>query len=208
MDTRHKLSEAKYFLDKLPNLKDNPDEFYYNLSAFLNAWRSALDIMLYDMAEHFNLGLTRDDEMTNRDFALAARLLQKTDATQFISWWNQKQGLLGNTPLWKKRNIIFHRGRVGILQYSISAPFSGGTSGTISISSNIPVEYDDYPLDFRETLVPGGLRIVPTETATTPNVEYYFDDLPNHTVIDVCRTAYEKMVEIVEEAETQYAVRL
>jgi hypothetical protein len=83
-----------------------------------------------------------------------------------------------------------------------------GNGNTISISSNIPVEYDDYPLDFRETLVPGGLRIVPTETATTPNVEYYFDDLPNHTVIDVCRTAYEKMVEIVEEAETQYAVRL
>lgn len=217
MDTRSKLSEAQYFLDNLPNVQNNPEEFYYNLSAFLTAWRSALDVMLYDLAEHFNLGFTREDEMTARDFTLAAKILGNTVATQFISWWRQKQGLLRATPLWRKRNINFHRGRLGVSQYTIHASGSGGTSNTIAFSSSsdtvVTTNMVD-PADFLETLVPGPGPIditvyTPPQTTTTQtNVEYYFDDLPNQTVIETCRTAYEKMVEIVEEAETQYTVRL
>ena len=190
-------------------MQDNQDEFYYNLSAFLNAWRSALDVMLYDMGEHFHLGITREDNITNQTFALVARISHNTNATQFILWWNQKQSLLGKTPLWKKRNINFHRGRVAVLRFSISAPFSGGTSNTISVTSNIPItENMVYPVNFEESLVPGTLTVVPTQTATTQTVEYYFDDLPNHPVTEVCKAAYEKMVEIVEEAETQFNARL
>jgi hypothetical protein len=64
VNTRTKFAEAKYFLDVLPQMANNPDGFYYNLSAFLTAWRSTLDVMLYDLAEHFSLGFSREDEMS------------------------------------------------------------------------------------------------------------------------------------------------
>jgi hypothetical protein len=42
---------------------DNEDEFHFILSAFLSAWRSVLDVMLYDFADHYKIGLSRDDKM-------------------------------------------------------------------------------------------------------------------------------------------------
>ena len=216
MDTRSKLSETNYFLNNLPNVQNNPDEFYYNLSAFLTAWRSVLDVMLYDFAEHFNLRFTREDEMTVRDFTLAARILRNNEATEFILWWKQKQGLLSATPLWRKRNINFHRGRLGVSHYTVYTSGSGGTSNTIAITSGFHTMITGnmvYP-EFFDTLVPGAIPTDTTVNTTAPttniqtNMEYYFDDLPNQTVIETCRIAYEKIVEIVEEAETKYAITL
>ena len=84
MDTRNKLSEAKYFLEILFGVQDDTDKFYYNLSAFITAWRSTLDYMLYDFAEIFNLGFTRDDEMTEKEFRAVSNSLNKTKALAFI----------------------------------------------------------------------------------------------------------------------------
>jgi len=44
MYARKRLDEARYFCGKL-SVAENDDEFYFNLSAFLNAWRSILDVI-------------------------------------------------------------------------------------------------------------------------------------------------------------------
>lgn len=46
MDTRTKLKEAKFFLDALMETQGEIEKFNYNLSAFLNAWRSVLDVIV------------------------------------------------------------------------------------------------------------------------------------------------------------------
>jgi len=79
MDTRDKLEEAQYFLNSLRDEED-PNRFNYNLSAFLGAWRSVLDIMLYDLAEVWTLGLTREDRITDNEFSVAAKALNYSDA--------------------------------------------------------------------------------------------------------------------------------
>jgi hypothetical protein len=109
MLTRKKLEEARYFSKRLSGAKDD-DEFHFNLSAFLNAWRSILDVMLYDLAEHYALGFSRDEELNDKEFTAVATALKNDDALKFIEWWRKKQGVLRNNPLWVKRNIMFHRG--------------------------------------------------------------------------------------------------
>jgi len=51
---RDKLAEAEYFLRQLENSQDDKKGFDFNLSAFVVAWRSVIDIMLYDFAEKFS----------------------------------------------------------------------------------------------------------------------------------------------------------
>lgn len=44
-DTKEKICEAQYFLDRMVENQNKPRPFKYNLSAFLNAFRSIRDFM-------------------------------------------------------------------------------------------------------------------------------------------------------------------
>lgn len=204
LHTRNKLAEAKYFLHTLPTMTDD-DGFYYNLSGFLTAWRSTLDIMLYDLAEHFLLPFGREDDMNKRDFEVAAKALGNTTALTFIDWWERVQSVLGNTPLWKKRNINVHRGSLALTRQTriLLVTGSGGTSGTISAYS---VAVDQNGGASLGSLVPHAAAI-PVVTVV-PTQDWYFDDLPDQKAVDICNDAYRKMQEIVREAETTFNVRL
>ena len=103
MHTRNKILEADFFLEKLQQTPDDPDFTFY-LSAFLSAWRSVLDIMLYDFAEHFSLGITRDDKINEQNFIFVAKTFGNHSAVEFIRWWRGNQGVLINNPLWRKRS--------------------------------------------------------------------------------------------------------
>jgi hypothetical protein len=43
------------------------------MSAYLYAWRSILDVMLYDFSEFYSLGFTRDDWLDYDKFLKAAK---------------------------------------------------------------------------------------------------------------------------------------
>ena len=82
MEAREKLQEALYFLEQIKKLEDegrshtfSEDEFRKrnlalraNLSAFILAWHSIPEIMLYDLADTLKLPFTRNDRMM--DFIL------------------------------------------------------------------------------------------------------------------------------------------
>jgi hypothetical protein len=198
--TRDKLNEAKYFFEMLSQVQEEPDKFYYNLSAFLTAWRSVLDVMLYDFAEYYSLGFSRDVDMTHKEFFAVAKALTKTEAMKFIEWWRKKQGMLSNSPFWKKRRIVVHRGYPAMTQtYTFYVSGSGGTSGTLSpylTPVGLPSE------STLGTLVPRTLT-VPTGT---PSV-WKFEDFPNENAIDMCQKAYGEMKKIVEEAEKLFGIK-
>lgn len=189
MLTGKRLDEARYFYEKLVR-SQNDDEFYFNLSAFLNAWRSILDVMLYDLNEHYSLGFSREDELDSKEFAAVANALNKTQAIEFIRWWRKKQGVLMNNPLWAKRNITFHRGYPEISEYHIYVSGSGGTSGTISpYMKRIPW--------------PTPATIPPSDPSN-----YFFSDVPDTTVMDYCNEALKEIESIVVEAEKTFSVKL
>jgi len=48
-DTKEKICEAKYFLEKIVENVNDPNPFKYNLSAFLGAFRSIRDFMKWEL---------------------------------------------------------------------------------------------------------------------------------------------------------------
>jgi len=108
MDSGKKLREAEYFLKTLQQISfNNRDELHYNLSAFLSAWRSILDIMLYDFAELYRIGQTRENNISDYEFDLVARATQNTRALDFIKWWRQKERSFHNERLKELKKSLF-----------------------------------------------------------------------------------------------------
>lgn len=190
--TRKRLEEARYFFVRLSEAK-NDDEFHFNLSAFLNAWRSILDVMLYDFTEHYSLGFSREDELNDKEFTAVATTLKNTQALKFIKWWRQKQGDLRNNPLWIKRNITFHRGYPKVSEYRIYVSGSGGTSGTLSITTPY----------LKRISYPSPSTISPSDPSN-----YYFSDIQDRTVIKYCNEALKEIESIIVEAEGTFSVKL
>jgi len=190
--TRKRLDEARYFYNRLIGAQ-NDDDFYFNLSAFLNAWRSILDVMLYDFNKHYSLGFSTEDQLDAKEFKAVANALNNTQAMEFIKWWVKKQRLLSSKPLWAKRNLTVHRGYAKITEYRIYVSGSGGTSGTISG-------------------VTGYMKRItwPTSTPVSPSdpTNYFFADMQDKTVIDYCDGALKEIERVITEAETTFSVKL
>ena len=185
----------------LPNFQEDANKFYYNLSAFLNAWRSVLDIMLYDFAEHYSLGFTRGVELNDKEFFAVATALSKTEAVEFVKWWRKKQGVLKADPLWEKRIISFHRGNVEIYQ-NIYALGTGSSSGTITWSSVTVGAVAPTMGALAPTI---GVNI---PQATPPANYWSFKDFPDENLIDKCKEGYARLEAIVVEAETTFSASL
>jgi len=185
MDTINKLREAKYFLEAVTKTKTTQKRlFIYNLSAFLSAWRSVLDVMLYDFAVHYCIGLTRADRVLPHDFWIVAKAQNNTQALEFFKWWNKKRGELSNNPLWNMRHIIVHRGYPEITHrlYVPASSSSGGTGFILNIEA-----------------IPEGILL----PASNTYVDIDFPDL-----LDMCKKGYALMVSIVMEAREKFGVEL
>ena len=208
MHTRSKLEEAGYFLEVLTKTKDDLKPFYFNLSAFLNAWRSVLDVMLYDFAEYYSLGFTREDLMTDQCFMAVAKALKHREALGFIKWWRQKQGDLKQNPLWGKRILIVHRGYPTVSSTKIF--YVSGSGGT-SITTTPPIYASEWSVDFTEGAVSTSTTTTATTTTTMPEGEIttnYFSDFTDRTVTDMCIKTFREMEAIVNEAEKEFEVKL
>lgn len=201
MHSEGKLAEAKYFLDLLRVAPQDPThekEFMYEVSAFLSSWRSVIDVILYDYAEKFNFGFSRDEGITVRDFEVAARVTRNNIATEFIEWLNQQTGSLSNNPLWRKRNVIVHRGYPPTMHV-----YSVYVSGSIFLSSSVTVRSSTSPVSAGSsgftpltTNAQGGSAI-PTTTPTTTTAEIRFLDCQDKSVIAYCQEAFDQMERIV-----------
>lgn len=190
--TRLKLGEAAYFLDELIKTEKNPESFRFNLSAFLSAWKSVLDVMLYDFAIYYQIGLTREDRMTYHDFQIVAYAEKNKPALEFYTWWNKKMEKMKTNPLWKMRNINVHRGTTPV--------FSVYTPATIA-SGSIVIHPQWTPLP-PET----GGALSPTDL-----IDYFIRDsfeVQYSEVVEKCKEGFALMEKIVEEAEENFGVHL
>jgi hypothetical protein len=116
MESEQKLMAAEYHLKRMEKLYGkNYEHFKFELEAFLTQARSVLDVLLYDFAEKFQLGVNRNkEELNDHIFEKKARERRNEQAIKFIEWWRQKRDELKENfrPLLEKRNIALHRGSV------------------------------------------------------------------------------------------------
>jgi hypothetical protein len=210
MHAKEKLEECRYFLDELRRTSQTPKNFNYNLSAFLSAWRSVMDIMLYDFAEKYSLGLSREDRFTDDGFGIAAKALKHIEALNFLEWWRREIGRLSQNPLSHKRKMIVHRGyppTVRDYTVEVSTPGTSFTYGgarygfsTYTAASQVAWSSSASP---REA---GSYSTFADYSLGLPAsaVDIRFPDFPERSALDVCHEAFDDMRRIVETAERNY----
>jgi len=191
MDTRFKLEEARYFLKILTRLVD-PEKSNFYLSAFLSAWRSVLDVTLFDFIKYYPLGLSEESQLkiTDRDFWVAANALNHEEALKFIKWWRQKADMIRKHPLSKERNKIVHKEYPPRILY---APSTLSSSAVYMPSESMePAGSSGFP------------GAIPVTTAVSPfTIEIKFPDL-----LEECKRGFDLMESIVNEAEKEFSVEL
>ncbi len=213
MEANFKLEEASYFLGRLKELVNTPampsnmqeidNKFMYTSSAFLTAWRSVLDILLYDYVERY-FGISREEKLDTDAFKIAAIACKKQEAIEFITWYRKQLGILTQNPLWKKRNVIVHRTRP-----SISREYRLYLTETIALADSTKVVVPS-------TALTGSLTsaVSPEKMENRPNVvptgdpimkfTYFFVDIKDKEVPVICEEALEQMKKIVEEASNSF----
>lgn len=141
MHSQKKLKECEFFLNKLERLDEDDTEWDFYYSAFLAAWRSVLDVLLYDAAFQFNLGFTIDDKIFEWQFKWAAQKEENEKAHCFLSWWSRKRSSLNKLSIWKDRDVFLHRGYAG--REPVFVPLSM-SSGIISFWPDAHAAADTY----------------------------------------------------------------
>jgi hypothetical protein len=206
MQSEEKLAEAQYFLNTLrqtPQDNQHAKEYMYVLSAFLSAWRSVIDIILYDYSDKYQLCFSRDEEIRVRDFDVAARSANNTQAQAFIKWYNQQVSKLGQSPLSTKRKIMVHRGYPPTMRV-----FSVYVSESLAISSSFTINAP--PVIPGPNAIPTNTPTQPTpitrpvQTPVTTNAEVRFVDRQDKSVIEYCQEALDVITAIVNDAIQQF----
>lgn len=197
MKAEDKLAEAKYFLTKLH--ESTGSELGYNLSAFIQAWRSVFDVLLYDYAEqYFGYSEARKFKITKTVFKEIATVLDNhgnSDPKKFIDWYEKKESELGNLRFWYLRKFFVHRGG------KILEP---GTTEKKTVS-RIPTEVYTPPSAVSgDTIPPYSVYVLDDVIEVKSEKELTIAGMPETVINDESERVYYIMDEIVKEARASF----
>lgn len=174
-NTKEKLLEAKYFLERMTEKQSDRDAFKYNLSAFLAAARSVTLIMQKEFDK----------------------------APGFKKWYSEKQAKMQSDEVMKllndKRVMTIHQQpvrphahvNVGISEHVV-----------ISESISIVITHANGTIERRESKPTPPPP--PAETEATTEWRWYFDELPGKDIITLCQEQIVKLETLVTECESRF----
>lgn len=118
LNTRFKLQEAQYFLERLQHTTTEPKINYFYLSAFLAAWRSVPDVLLYDLADYYGLiNYIREknppplnQRIDRNSFWYAADASKNSQVLECFEWWREKMKEVNKMELANERIVAVHKG--------------------------------------------------------------------------------------------------
>lgn len=174
-NTREKLLEAKYFLERMKEKQSDQDAFKYNLSAFLAAARSVTLIMQkeFDKVSGF------------KDwYAEKKAKMQSDEAMRFLN--HKRVMTIHKKPVQPHAHV-----NVGISEHVV-------VSASISIvttRANGTIER----MESEPTPPP-----VQAETEVTTEWRWYFDDLPEKDVVALSEEHIAKLKTLVIECESRF----
>jgi len=177
-NTREKLLEAEYFLDRIIEEQSKRDFFQYNLSAFLSAARS----ITYFMQNEYC----------------------KTKG--FDMWYANKQAhvLADKTMkfLNNKRVMTIHQKPVKPAAHvTVTASAKIG----INVSASAIVTRADGTIEKLGSEGKSKPTSTPAKTEATIEWQWYFHELKGKDVVTICREYLDKLETLVEECESRFA---
>ena len=176
-NTEDKLSEAKYFLERMKEHVMDREAFRYNLSAFLAAFRSVTFIMQKEYNE----------------------------ISGFSEWYNKKQIEMKKDEkmklLQEKRNITIHQKPIHPRAHvNVNATLSIGLvpeiNVTISHANGTEERYSSTEEERPQTPVKSNVNV---------KWRWYFDEFPDVDVITICEECLKKMKDIVSECKKKFS---
>lgn len=177
-NTREKLMESKYFLERMMETQSDRDAFKFNLSAFLAAARSVTAIM-------------------QREF---------DKVTGFKDWYKEIQAKLQSDDTVKllkdKRDVTIHQQPVRLhahVNVSITEHIA------ISDSVSVVITRADGTVERLESEPSPSHVPDRTETIVEPEWQWYFDELPEKDIVTVSKEHIAKLDTIVEECESRFS---
>jgi len=174
--TKEKLLEAKYFLERMIENRANRDAFKYNLSAFLSAARSVTLIM-------------------QKEFG---------NVLGFADWYAVQKSKMATDDKMKilddKRDVTIHQEPIRPRAH-VFVSITDHINVTDSVSVHV-IRADGTIERHNSTPSPPP---APNETESTVEWRWYFDEIPNIDVIEVCREHISKLESIVAECERLFS---
>jgi hypothetical protein len=175
-NTKQKLLETKYFLERMIENKSDRDVFKYNLSAFLVAFRSVTMIMQNEF----------------------------TRVSGFADWYKIQQGKMKADSKMKllntKRTMTIHQQPV---QPHANVKLSITENIHISDSVSMILTRADGTVERYEPESPKPASTIAKTEATT-QWHWYFNEIPNIDVVTVCQECITKLEAIVREFEQRF----
>jgi hypothetical protein len=175
-NTKQKLLEAKYFLERMTENQAERDVFKYNLSAFLAAFRSVTMIM----QEEFN------------------------KVSGFVDWYQVQQEKMKADDKMKllntKRTRTIHQQPV---QPRAQVNKSIHEHVTISERVSVILTHADGTVE-RYNSAPPEPPPTPVKAETT-QWRWYFDEIPDIDVVTVCQKCITELEAIVSECECRFS---
>ena len=176
-NTKQKLLEAKYFLERMIENQAERDAFKYNLSAFLAAFRSVTMIM----QKEFNrvAGFT--------DWYRVQQ--EKMKADDKMKLLNTKRTMTIHQQLVQPRAHV----NVGITEHI-----------TLTDSVSVIVTRADGTRERYDSALPKP-QANPAKTETTIQWRWYFDEIFDIDVVTVCQECMTELEAIVSECEQRFS---
>jgi hypothetical protein len=199
---RKKLRAAEYHLRRMSEEYERSTEiFNYELECFLVTIRSVLDVLLYDFAKKFQLGIDVNERLDYNTFRNRATKKNNIRASEFIEWWQKTKKELENSKvgfLLKKRDIAVHRGSVEPDIKKVKK-----SEKIVLPESIIYIRKDEKGNVIEKYRSPPES---PKTIEPTPPVKInmYFSDNREKNVIDVCKELYEMVAGKVAEAKVKF----
>ncbi len=185
IDTREKLLEAKYFLERMKENQPDRDAFKYNLSAFLAAGRSVTFVMQREFSATPGFKKWYDEKNLGSD--------------ETMTFFNNKRVMtIHQQPVQPGAHVnVSISGQVILSSKSISAVVTHA-DGTVE-----RIESEPTPEKGRKSgLMPPP---EPTKTEVTTEWRWYLDDLPEKDVVTVCEEYIAKLETLVAECESLFS---
>jgi hypothetical protein len=202
MEAAKKLRAAEYHLRRMSEDYERSTEiFTYELECFLVTIRSVLDVLLYDFAKKFQLGIDVNERLDYNTFRNRATKKNNIRASEFIEWWQKTKKELENSKvgfLLKKRDIAVHRRSVEPDIKKVK------TSEKIVLHESIIYIRKDEKGNVIEKYRSPPKSPKTIEPTPPVKINMYFSDNREKNVIDVCKELCEMVAGKVAEAKVKF----
>ena len=180
------------------------DRLQYHLRAFLTSLKSVFDYLLEDYNKKYSLGITEDEDLSEKIFEETARRLGHNEAQRFIAWWKVKKKQVQSDR--RCAFLLARHGRRDLIVHRRRVPMRAEVHIFDSVTAHVHIRVEKYNKQGDLVQVSESEPAEPTQApAPRPStIEFYFDQFEGESTVSVCQYCFEAIKNMIEEARRNF----